>query len=110
MKEISDERKAAEGKVMHLYKESSPAIETLFEWAYINHIAWSLVVVLTGLVFWLVVALANAENQRYALMTKKCEDPMFKGEIDKKCLRTVESRDHWWQHVTYALKNTSPEK
>ena len=48
MKETSDERKAAEGKVMHLYKESSPAIETLFEWAYINHVAWSLVVVLLG--------------------------------------------------------------
>lgn len=110
MKEISDERKAAEGKVMHLYKESSPVIETLFEWAYINHVAWSLVVVLLGFVFWLVVALANAENQRYALMTKKCEDPMFKGEIDKKCLRTVDSREHWWQHVSYALKNTSPEK
>ncbi|HEX7987110.1 MAG TPA: hypothetical protein VF616_26620 [Duganella sp.] len=110
MKEVSDERKAAEGKVMNLYKESSPAIETLFEWAYINHVAWSLVVVLLGFVFWLAIALANAENQRYALVTKKCEDPMFKGEIDKKCLRTVESREHWWQHVSYALTHTSPEK
>ncbi|MQA20081.1 MULTISPECIES: hypothetical protein [Telluria group] len=110
MKEISDERKAAEGQVMKIYKESSPVIETLFEWAYINHVAWSLAVLALGFIVWLVIALSNAENQRNALMTKQCFDPVFKGEIDKKCLRTVHSREHWWEHVSYALTHVSPEK
>lgn len=110
MKDISDERKQAEGKVMNIYKESSPAIENLFEWAYINHLAWSLALVLAGVVVWLSVALINAENQRYALVTKRCQDKVFNTEIDKKCLRTVNSREHWWQHLGYAITHTSPEK
>jgi hypothetical protein len=110
MKEISEERKAAEGEVMKIYKESSPVIESLFEWAYINHVAWSLAVLALGFIVWLVIALTNAENQRNALMTKQCADPVFKGELDKKCLRTVHSREHWWEHVTYALTHLSPEK
>ncbi|WP_332854683.1 hypothetical protein [Duganella sp. S19_KUP01_CR8] len=110
MKEISEERKAAEGEVMKIYKESSPVIETLFEWAYINHVAWSLAVLALGFIVWLLIALSNAENQRNALMTKQCADPVFKGELDKKCLRTVHSREHWWEHVSYALTHVSPEK
>jgi hypothetical protein len=110
MNDISDERKNAEGKVMKIYKESSPAIENLFEWAYINHVAWSLALVLAGLVVWLSVALVNAENQRFALITKQCQDKVFNTEIDKKCLRTVQSREHWWQHLGYAVTHTSPEK
>jgi hypothetical protein len=110
MKEISEERKAAEGEVMKIYKESSPVIESLFEWAYINHVAWSLAVLALGFIVWLVIALTNAENQRNALITKQCADPVFKGELDKKCLRTVHSREHWWEHVTYALTHLSPEK
>jgi hypothetical protein len=110
MKFTSDDKKAVEAEVMKIYKESSPALENLFEWAYINHVAWSLVVVFLGLILWLSVALVNAENQRNALMTKQCADPIFKGELDKKCLRNVQSRDHWWQHLSYALSNTSPQK
>lgn len=110
MKDISDEQKAVEGQVMKIYKESSPIIENLFEWAYINHLAWSLAVLALGLVVWLTIALSNAENQRNALATKQCADPIFKGEIDKKCLRSVQSREHWWQHVSYALTHLSPEK
>jgi len=110
MNDISDERKAAEGQVMKIYKESSPAIENLFEWAYINHLAWSIAVVALGMLVWLTLALSNAENQRYALLTKQCADPVFKGELDKKCLRSVQSREHWWQHVGYALTHLSPEK
>jgi hypothetical protein len=71
---------------MKIYKESSPIIENLFEWAYINHLAWSLAA-FTGAVVWAALALVNAENQRNALATKQCADPVFKGEIDKKCLR-----------------------
>lgn len=110
MKEISDKQKDAQGEVMKIYKESSPAIENLFEWAYINHVAWTLAVLALGFIFWLVIALANAENQRNALMTGQCADRVFKGEIDKKCLRTVQSREHWWQHVSYALAHVQPEK
>jgi hypothetical protein len=110
MKFPRNEREEAEAEVMKIYKESSPALENLFEWAYINHLAWSLVVVFLGLIFWLCVALVNAENQRNALMTKQCMDPVFKTELDKKCLRTVQSREHWWQHLTYALTNLSPPK
>jgi hypothetical protein len=73
-------------------------------------VAWSLVVVFLGLIFWLSLALLNAENQRNALITKQCADPIFKGELDRKCLRTVQSREHWWQHLTYALSHISPEK
>ena len=110
MKYTSDDKKAVEAEVMKIYKESSPVLENLFEWAYINHVAWSLVVVFLGLIFWLALALVNAENQRYALLTKQCADPIFKGELDKKCLRTVRSREHWWQHLTYGLNHISPEK
>ncbi|RZT04519.1 hypothetical protein SAMN05216319_3696 [Duganella sp. CF402] len=110
MKFPRNEREEVEGQVMKIYKESSPALETLFEWAYINHVAWSLAIVFLGLIFWLSVALVNAENQRNALITKQCMDPVFKTELDKKCLRTVQSREHWWQHLTYALTNLSPAK
>ena len=110
MKFTSDDKKAVEAEVMKIYKESSPMMENLFEWAYINHVAWSLVVVFLGLILWLSVALINAENQRNALITKQCADPIFKGELDKKCLRNVQSREHWWQHLTYALNHTSPDK
>lgn len=106
----NNEREEAEAQVMKIYKESSPALENLFEWAYINHVAWSLVVVFFGLILWLCVALVNAENQRNALATKQCMDPIFKTELDKKCLRNVQSREHWWQHLSYALSNLSPAK
>jgi hypothetical protein len=110
MKFPRNEREEAEGQVMKIYKESSPALETLFEWSHINHVAWSLVIVFMGLIFWLCLALVNAENQRNALISKQCRDPVFKTEVDKKCLRSVQSREHWWQHLTYAMSNLSPEK
>lgn len=110
MKFPRNAQEEAEGQVMKIYKESSPVLENLFEWAYINHLAWSLALVFLGLIFWLCLALVNAENQRNALMTKQCMDPVFKTELDKKCLRTVQSREHWWQHLTYALSHLSPEK
>jgi hypothetical protein len=36
--------------------------------------------------------------------------PGLQGELDKKCLRNVQSREHWWQHLSYALTHLSPEK
>lgn len=110
MKEISDKQREVEGGVMKMYKQSEPTIEDLYERSYINHIAWSIVVVALGLIVWLALALINAENQRNALVTKQCADTVFKGEIDKTCLENVQSREHWWQHLSYALGHLRPEK
>ncbi|NYE62269.1 hypothetical protein FHW58_003484 [Duganella sp. 1224] len=110
MKFPRNEQEEAEGRVMKIYKESSPALETLFEWSYINHVAWSLVIVFLGLILWMGVALVNAENQRNALINKQCRDQVFKTEVDMKCLRSVQSREHWWEHLGYAMSHLSPEK
>lgn len=92
-----------EKKVLKMYDGSKPVEADLFETNYINQLAWTLVVVLAGLVVWLSIALVNAENQRYALITNKCADPLFKGELDEQCLVMVRSRDHWWEHLGYGL-------
>jgi hypothetical protein len=98
-----------EGKILKIYDKSAPDEEHLFDSSNWNHLAWTLVVVLAGLVFWLAIALVNAENQRNALMTKQCEDPVFKAEIDRQCLMTVHSREHWWQHLWYGMRHVTPE-
>jgi hypothetical protein len=43
-------------------------------------------------------------------MTKQCADPVFKGEIDRKCLELVASREHWWQHLWYGVTHLRPEE
>lgn len=98
-----------EGKILRIYDKSKPEEEDLYETSHVNHWAWGLAVLLLGVIFWLCVALVNAENQRYALMTNKCPDPVFAGSIDKQCLVMVRSRDHWWQHLGYAITHVSPE-
>jgi hypothetical protein len=92
-----------EGKLLKIYDGSLPTEEDLFERSYVNQLAWTLAVIFGGLVIWLSIALVNAENQRNALATGKCADPLFKGEIDKKCLVMVHSRDHWWEHLWYGM-------
>ncbi|WP_426193717.1 hypothetical protein [Massilia sp. DWR3-1-1] len=92
-----------EGKLLKIYDGSAPVEEDLFERSYVNHLAWTLAVLFGGLVIWLAIALVNAENQRNALATGQCADPLFKGELDKKCLVMVRSRDHWWQHLWYGM-------
>ncbi|WP_020652541.1 hypothetical protein [Massilia niastensis] len=91
--------KDVEREVLKMYDGSRPNEDELFETSNVNHIAWSLAVLFAGIAVWLAIALVNAENQRYALMTNKCADPVFKGEVDKKCLVTVHSREHWWEHL-----------
>jgi hypothetical protein len=98
-----------EGKILKIYDKSMPDEEHLFDSSNWNHVAWCIVVVLAGLVFWLAIALVNAENQRNALMTKQCADPIFKGEIDRQCLLAVHSREHWWQHLWYGMRHVTPE-
>ena len=99
-----------ERKVLEMYEGARPREEDLFETSHVNHVAWSLVVILAGVVIWLCIALVNAENQRHALMTNKCQDPVFKGEVDKACLYTVRSRDHWWEDLGYAFIHVRPER
>lgn len=98
-----------ERKVLELYEGARPRDENLFETSHVNHIAWSLVVILFGLVLWLCIALVNAENQRHALITNKCPDPVFKSGVDKACLYTVRSRDHWWEHLWYGFTHPRPD-
>jgi hypothetical protein len=98
----------AEEKLLKIYDGSKPDINNLFETSTVNQLAWTLVAVLTGVVLWLCIALVNAENQRHALITKQCADPVFKGDVDPRCLLTVSSRDHWWEHLWYGATHLRP--
>ena len=98
----------AEKKILKIYDGSRPAEEDLFETNMINQLAWTLVVILGGVVVWLAIALVNAENQRNALMTKQCADPVFKGEVDVACMQVVNSRPHWWNHLWYGMTHLHP--
>lgn len=97
-----------EGKVLKIYDKSRPVEEDLFETTRVNQVAWTLAALFGGLVIWLMIALVNAENQRFAFESKKCADPLFKGEFDQKCLVMVHSRDHWWEHLAYAMTHVRP--
>jgi hypothetical protein len=99
-----------EREVLKIYDGSRPVEEDLFETSNVNQLAWTLAVLFAGIVIWLSIALVNAENQRYALMTNKCPDPLFKGSIDQQCLVMVHSRDHWWEHLWYAMTHVTPPK
>ncbi len=98
----------AEKKILKIYDGSLPDEKDLFETSHVNHVAWSLLVLMMGLVLWLAIALVNAENQRHALMTKQCADPVFKGEVDAICMQVVNSRPHWWDHLWYGLTHVKP--
>lgn len=98
-----------EGKILRIYDKSKPEDEDLYDTSNVNHLAWCLVVLFAGLAIWLGIALVNAENQRYALVNQQCQDPLFKGVVDKACLTTVRSRDHWWEHLWYGITHVKPE-
>ena len=97
-----------EKEVLKMFDGSKPVDEDLYDTSNVNQVAWTLVVLLGGLVIWLCIALVNAENQRNALITNQCADPVFKGAVDPRCLHTVHSREHWWQHAWYGLTHLSP--
>ncbi len=98
----------AEKKILKIYDGSMPVEEDLFEKSWINQLAWTLVVLFAGLAVWLAISLVNAENQRHALMTKQCVDPVFKTDVDVACLQLVNSRAHWWNHLWYGMTHLSP--
>jgi hypothetical protein len=99
-----------EGKILKIYDKSKPEPEDLFDSSNWNHLAWCLALVFVGIIFWLSLALVNAENQRNALINKMCDDHVFKGSIDQQCLLMVRSRDHWWEHLWYGVTHISPER
>jgi hypothetical protein len=99
----------AERKLLKMYDGSRPNEEDLFETSNVNQLAWTLVVVCAFAIVWLCIALVNAENQRFALASGKCQDPMFKGEIDHQCLVHVHARDHWWENLWYGVTHVMPE-
>jgi hypothetical protein len=70
-----------------------------------KQLPWTLLAIAFGLLVWVGSAVVHAENQRNALMTGACADPVFKGEVSKKCLADVNSRAHWWQHLAYAMSH-----
>ena len=90
--------------LMSMYRETRPR-EFVGEKSTTNHLPWSLLTLLCAMAFWLVLALTAAENQRYALQTRVCQDRVFPAELDTACLKQVRSREHWWQHVGHALVN-----
>jgi hypothetical protein len=98
-----------EGKILKIYDGSIPREEDLYDLTWVNQVAWTLAVVFAGIIVWMAIALANAENQRFALISGKCGDPVFKGTFDQKCLVMVRSRDHWWEHVWYAVTHVKPD-
>jgi hypothetical protein len=97
-----------EKKILKIYDGSMPAEDDLFETNLINQLAWTLVVLIAGVAVWLAIALVNAENQRHALATKQCVDPVFPGEVDVACMRVVKSRAHWWDHLWYGMTHLKP--
>ena len=99
-----------EKKILKIYDGSRPVDEDLFDSSTVNHGTLSLAILLFGLVVWLCLALVNAENQRYALETRKCIDPAFPKEIDNACMQVVKSRASWWEHLWYGVTHLSPEK
>lgn len=98
----------SEKQVMEIYRESAPDERGLRWSSNINHLAWSLLLVTLAFCVWLIMALVNAENQRNALANRKCADRVFATELDYACLKTVKTREHWWEHVGYALTHVNP--
>jgi len=92
-----------EGEILKIYEGSRPKEENLFETSNVNHIAWSLALVFILTTVWLGIALVHAENQRHAMASNLCPDQVFKEGFDQKCLLTVRSRDHWWEHLWYGV-------
>lgn len=98
----TQKRQENEENLMTMYRETRPR-EFFGEKSTTNHLAWSLLIILVALAAWLAAALATAENQRYALETRACQDHVFPTEIDTACLKQIKSREYWWQHVGHAL-------
>jgi hypothetical protein len=67
---------------------------------------WILLALALGLMLLLALALAGTENARHAMMSQAC--PVIHGEVDRVCMDSVSSREHWWQHLAYAMTHLRP--
>lgn len=78
----------------------------IFEKAQIwfNHLKSTILLLSLATIFFLILVIVKTENQRNALFKNVCEDPLFKGH-DPHCLKDIQTREHWWQHVYAAFKN-----
>jgi len=92
-----------EGEILKIYEGSRPKEENLFETSNVNHVAWTLALIFVLTTVWFGIALVHAENQRHAMASNLCPDQVFKEGFDQKCLLTVRSRDHWWEHLWYGV-------
>ena len=92
-----------EKKLMAIYRETRPPSVFVGAPGTTSHLPWSLLAIAVGLMLWLAIAVVNAENLRHALVSKSCQDRVFPAELDQRCLAFVQTRDHWWQHLHYAL-------
>eukprot|EP01032_Pedospumella_encystans_P029405 gene29405-33206_t len=63
-----------EKEVMAMYRESAPDENKLFWRSHVNHVAWSLLLIVIAFSVWLMIALANAENQRNAYASSSAAD------------------------------------
>ena len=88
-----------------MYRETRPPRVFVGEPSTTNHAPWSLLAVTVGAIVWLTIAVVHTENERNALFTRACQDRVFDAELDQHCIAFVQTRDHWWQHVGYALSH-----
>lgn len=63
---------------------------------------WILCAVALAFVAWLALAVASVESQRQALAAKAC------AAADAQCLAAAQTREHWWQHLAYAMTHVRP--
>ncbi|KAB8041404.1 hypothetical protein [Janthinobacterium aquaticum] len=68
-----------------------------------KQLPWILCALVLALAAWLALAVVATENQRNALSAKACPS-----QSDARCLQSVQSREHWWQHLGYAMTHLRP--
>jgi hypothetical protein len=99
----------AEGKILKIYDKSKPEDEDLHETQHYNPlgVGSGCGPGRPGL-----LALHRPRECREPALCpdhQQVPDPVFKGEVDRQCLRTVRSREHWWEHLWYGVSHVKPE-
>lgn len=62
-----------------------------------KQLPWILCALMLACVAWLALAVVSVENQRNTLAASAC------AKTDAQCMESAQKREHWWQHLTYAL-------
>jgi len=57
-----------------------------------------------AIIIWLCVTLVRVENQRYAMQVGMCQNVTL-GLTDLECIKKTQTRNGWWWHLFYALKD-----